>query len=109
MSPIFRFFCCEVLGLIQMALSQVILFCGLGSSCSQPLLANDPSHMVGSGRKTISSPCAVLGCGAGGIFAVTFTAASAVLGTTPSCSAFCQKMSKLWALVCACQYACTSS
>ena len=56
-----RFFCCAVVGLIQMALSQVILFWGLGSSCSQPLLANDPSQMVGSGRKMISIPCADLG------------------------------------------------
>src|ERR1700733_16160091 len=103
MSPTFRFFCCEVLGLIQMALSQVILFWGLGSSCSQPLLANDPSQMVGSGRKMISMPCAVLGCDAGGALAVTFTAGSAVLGTTPSCSAFCQKISKLGTLACPCQ------
>src|SRR5580692_5382981 len=103
MSPTFRFFCCEVLGLIQMALSQVILFAGLGSSCNQPLLANDPSQMVGSGRKLISRPCAVFGVDAGGIFAVTFTAADAVFGTTPSCSAFCQKMSKLEALDWPCQ------
>ncbi len=98
-----RFFCWEVLGLIQTALSQVILFCGLGSSCSQPLLANDPSQIVGSGRNMISMPCAGFGCGAGGIFAVTLTAGSAVLGTTPSFNAFCQKTSKLGALTWLCQ------
>src|SRR5579872_928707 len=94
MSPILRFFCCDVFGLIQMALSQVILFAGLGISCSQPLLENDPSQMVESGRNTISIPCGVLGWGAGGIFAVTFAAGNAVFGTMPSCSAFCQKISK---------------
>ena len=38
------------------ALSHVSLVRGLGSSCSQPLLANRPSQIVGSGRKVISSP-----------------------------------------------------
>src|ERR1700722_175517 len=95
MSPVFRLCCCAVLGLIHTALSQVILVCGLGNSCSQPLLANDPSQIVGSGRNTISKPWAALAGDAGGAFAVTVIAGSAVLGTTPSCSAFCQKMSKL--------------
>ena len=43
-----------VAGLMRAALSQVSLVIGLGSSCSQPLLANRPSKSVGSGRKTIS-------------------------------------------------------
>src|SRR6202044_3013754 len=93
-----RLLCCAVAGLIQTALSQVILLWGLGSSCSQPLLANDPSQMVGSGRNMISRPWAVSTGEAGGVFAVTLIAASAVFGTTPSCSAFCQKMSKLGTL-----------
>src|SRR4030095_3377824 len=40
-----------VAGLIRAALSQVSLVRGLGSSCSQPLLANRPSQIVGSGRR----------------------------------------------------------
>src|SRR5579862_5954036 len=103
MSPLFRFFCCDVLGLIQMALSHVILFAGLGISCSQPLLENDPSQIVASGRNTISIPCGVLGVAAGGIFAVTFAAGKTVFGTMPSLSAFCQKISKLCPFACPCQ------
>ena len=38
------------------ALSHVSLVSGLGNSCSQPLLANRPSQIVGSGQKVISSP-----------------------------------------------------
>ena len=49
------------------ALSQVSLVRGLGSSWSQPLLANRPSQIVGSGRKTISSPRAGRVAGAVGI------------------------------------------
>ena len=44
-----------VSGETRAALSQVSLVSGLGSSWSQPLLANRPSQIVGSGRKTISS------------------------------------------------------
>src|SRR5580700_2611173 len=109
MSPMLRPFCCEVLGLIQTALSQVILFWGLGSSCSHPLLANDPSQIMGSGRNMISMPVTDFACGAGGIFAVTFTAGSAVLATMPSLSDCCQKISKLGALDWLCQYSWTRS
>ena len=38
--------------------SQTVLVSGLGSSCSQALLAKLPSQMVGSGRITTSSPAA---------------------------------------------------
>ena len=38
------------------ALSQVSRVRGLGNSWSQPLLANRPSQIVGSGRKTSSRP-----------------------------------------------------
>src|SRR5581483_354643 len=103
MSPMLRPFCCDVFGLIQMALSHVILFVGFGSSCSQPLLEKEPSQMVGSGRNTTSMPCGVLGWAAGGILAVTFAAGNAVLGTMPSLSAFCQKVSKFGTLTCPCQ------
>ena len=34
----------------------MIFVSGFGSSCSQPLFANRPSHTVGSGRKMISRP-----------------------------------------------------
>ena len=40
--------------LMKATLSQVSLVIGLGSSWSQPLLANRPSKMVGSGRKMTS-------------------------------------------------------
>ena len=54
------------------ALSQVSLVSGLGSSWSQPLLANRPSQIVGSGRKTISRPSAAVGgCGAGAATSLT--------------------------------------
>src|SRR5713226_7321847 len=105
LSPFF----CAVEGLIQTALSQVILFCGFEHSWSQPLFEKAPSQMVGSGRKTISRSCAGLGWVAGGALAVTFTGGSFVLGTTPSCSAFCQNTSKLGAFVCVCQYSRTLS
>src|SRR5579864_4685329 len=107
-SPVLSVSLCAVVGLIQTALSQVILFCGLGSSWSQPLLANDPSQTVGSGRNMISIPGAALDSAAGAL-AVTLTAGSAVFGTTPSCSDFFQNMSKPAALPCACQYSRTKS
>src|SRR2546430_11727637 len=39
------------------ALSHVSFVIGLGSSCSQPLLAKRPSRTAGSLRKLISNPC----------------------------------------------------
>ena len=42
--------CCAVAGLIQTALSQVILVFGFGHSCSQALFEKAPSQIVGSGR-----------------------------------------------------------
>src|SRR5436190_22835851 len=41
------------------ALSHVSLVIGLGSSCSQPLLAKRPSRTAGSFLKLISNPCVV--------------------------------------------------
>ena len=53
-------------------LSQVSLVRGLGSSWSQPLLANRPSRIVGSGRKFSSRP-SDLACAAGGTRFSTLT------------------------------------
>ena len=50
-------------GLIRAALSQVRRVMGLGSSCSQALLANRPSHTAGSGRKTSSRATRSAGAG----------------------------------------------
>src|SRR3954470_21127334 len=55
-SPSWSFCASASFGLIHALGSHVILVSGLGSSCSQPLLAKRPSHTVGSGRKMISSP-----------------------------------------------------
>src|SRR5437762_6197139 len=52
-----------VAGLTNAALSQQRVVTGLGSSCSQPLLANRPSKRVGSGRKLISYSPAAGGAG----------------------------------------------
>src|SRR5262249_44897672 len=64
---------------------------GLGSSCSQPLLANRPSRTAGSRRNDISRPVAIADCGLGIADSrpdATFTdfGANAVFGMTPSCS-----------------------
>src|SRR5712675_2542881 len=48
---------CAVFGLSIATLSQVSFVSGFGNSCSQPLFEKRPSQIVGSGRKTISSPC----------------------------------------------------
>ena len=45
-----------VAGLTSTALSHVRCVIGFGSSCSQPLLLNRPSSIVGSGRNAISKP-----------------------------------------------------
>ena len=45
-----------VAGLAITALSQVSLVIGFGSSCSQPLLANRPSRIDGSGRNDNLEP-----------------------------------------------------
>src|SRR5579883_370227 len=103
MSSVFSFACSASAGLIQTALSHVILFCGFGNSCSQPLFENDPSQIAGSGRNMISRPELLLAGVAGGVFAATLMAGSAVSATMPSCSDFCQKMSKFCALFCDCQ------
>src|SRR4029077_5622805 len=63
--PIFRFTTLPVVsprrqavaGLRATALSQVNFVSGFGSSWSQALLAQRPSPMVGSGRKTTSIAC----------------------------------------------------
>src|SRR5262249_52601855 len=55
-SPSRRPFSAASFGLIHALGSHVIFVSGLGSSCSQPLLAKRPSPMVGSGRQMISSP-----------------------------------------------------
>ena len=90
---------CAVAGLKRAALSHDSFVSGLGSSCSQPLFANRPSQIVGSGRKTISRPsdAAVdaastqaisLTCGA------TALGLSAVPSITPASSAVRQACSK---------------
>ena len=94
---------CALCGEIHTALSQVILFCGFGISCSHALLENAPSPTAGSGRKTISSPGAARRrCGSGIFAAGGVFSANAVPATTPSCSEICQKSSKsaplCWAL-----------
>ncbi len=44
-------------GLISTTLPQVRVEKGFGNSCSQALLAKAPSHVLGSGRSRMSSPC----------------------------------------------------
>src|SRR5262249_30205548 len=79
-------------------LSQVTFESGLGSSCSQPLLACRPSRIVGSGWKTISMPAAGgvdEGAAAGPAGAAGPGVANIdVLATNPSCNAWRQKSSK---------------
>src|ERR1700733_3566962 len=64
-SPVSSASLSAVWGEIQTAFSQVILFCGLGSSCSQALFESAPDPTVGSGRKTISIPDDCTGFAAG--------------------------------------------
>ena len=85
-------------GLIRAALSQVRRVSGLGSSWSQALLANRPSHTAGSGRKTSSKPALSPARGAGlgmslprGATALGFRA---VPSTVPVRRAWCQADSK---------------
>src|SRR5437016_14675329 len=54
MSPVTRLRRSANAGLISAALSHVSLLIGLGHSCNQPLLANPPSQILGSGRQLIS-------------------------------------------------------
>src|SRR5690349_4774615 len=107
-------------GLTHAVGSHVILVSGLGSSCSQPLFANRPSQIVGSGRKMISRPplsdvrgprSEVGGAGfdVGGAAAATAGLRSSDVGlrtsdvgprtpvpvTNPSCSTCFQKLSAL--------------
>ena len=96
MSSVLRLSCCAVVGLIQTALSQVILFCGLGQLL-QPAVVGErsvPDGRIGPEHDLHALRLLWTGAAAGA-FAVTLSAGSAVFGTTPSCSAFCQKMSKL--------------
>src|SRR5580693_9149683 len=109
LSSVLRPSFCAVAGLTQAALSHVILFCGLGSSCSQPLFDHDPSQRAGSGRIMISRPCDGFDSPADGALAVTLMAASAVFGTTPSCNDFCQKISNVPVFGWLCQYSWTNS
>jgi hypothetical protein len=76
-----------VAGLTMMALSHVSLVIGLGSSCSQPLLANRPSRTDGSFRNAISRAAA--GCNRAARKteqprALTGFCGKAVFGITPS-------------------------
>src|SRR5581483_4778078 len=95
---------CAVFGLTRTGFAHVILVIGRGSSCSQPLLAKRPSPMVGSGRKTISSPppCG-FGLGDPGALGVAFTAGRAVFGTRPLCRQTCHQTSKFCVPLLACQ------
>ena len=79
--------CLARAGLMSATLSQVNRVRGLGSSCSQPLLAKRPSQIVGSGRKTNSRPpssvrlsSACEGSGVPAILNVAGFAAAAVPG-----------------------------
>src|SRR5437879_4382886 len=80
---------CAIAGPIWTALSQVSLFIGLGSSCSQPLLENCPSWMVGSRRMLSSMALASEALVAGPAapdFALTDFGAYDVPAIQPSCS-----------------------
>src|SRR5256885_15276458 len=97
---------CAILGPTCTALSQVSLDIGLGSSCSQPLLENCPSQMVGSRRILNSMPLASAGLlseGAIADFAVTDLGWKVVPSTKPSCSDFRQNCSKSAPVCCFCQ------
>src|SRR4051812_19965817 len=84
-SPLWIFNRSARAGLISAALSHVSFVNGLGSSCNQPLWANRPSQMLGSGRKIISYPAGggVTGDCRSVWLAVTATVGLAVLGITP--------------------------
>src|SRR5438045_2606568 len=78
-----------VAGLVRTALSHVSLVIGLGSSCSQPLVAKRPSRTDGSflRRVSVRPGGAVSRRSGGGIgFILPGFAGEAVFGTTPSCS-----------------------
>src|SRR6516164_6491763 len=78
---------CDVAGLQCAALSQVSYVNGLGSSCSQPLLAKRPSQTLGSGRKASSRPPCTSDAGAPAenpSFNETCLGGSAVPAITPS-------------------------
>jgi hypothetical protein len=95
-----------IAGPISAALSQVRRVIGLGSSCSQPLLANAPSATFGSGRNSTAIP--VSGATAAGRSACRPSAMISSTGrgrpgssigialpaTNPSCSARRQAVSK---------------
>src|SRR3712207_7888669 len=76
-----------VSGAIRAALPQTCFVSGLGNSCSQPLLAYDPSHTDGSGANTTSIPADAAGVAGSGLQAgqrATATVAAADPSTTPS-------------------------
>src|SRR5579864_142814 len=91
--------CCAVAGLISATLSQLNLVIGLGSSSSQPFVANRPSYSDGSGRNTTSTsvdcplPCTDSPFAHPGR-TVTDLADAAELGTTPSLSVWRHHPSK---------------
>src|SRR5258706_15707148 len=104
-SPVVIPLLAAVFGDIHTALSQVILFCGFGISCSQLLLDQVPSPTEGSGRSTISSPG-----GSGGLAAGIFAAGGVISGNalpanTPSCREVRQKSLKSAPACCVFQYA----
>src|SRR3954469_7227666 len=82
-------------GASRAALSQVNLVSGFGNSCSHALLAKRPSHTLGSGRKTSSTPWLVAVGEAVEKSALTDTVfgGNAVLPIMPSCSHLRQALS----------------
>src|SRR5699024_6720912 len=86
---------------MRAALSQVSLVIGLGNSCSQALLLNCPSQMVGSGIKIISRPESLLTSDCAletelrkSFLNFTVLADNAVPSTIPVCNALFQVFSK---------------
>src|SRR3954471_15830374 len=95
MSPLTSISRSAVAGASSAALSQVSLVSGFGSSCSHALFAKRPSHTLGSGRKTSSTPWPV---GVGeeaekSALTDTVFGGNAVLPIMPSCSHLRQALS----------------
>src|SRR3954470_21067480 len=95
MSPLTSLYLSAVPTEINAALSHVSFVSGFGSSCSHALFAKRPSHTLGSGRKTSSTPWPV---GVGeeaekSALTDTVFGGNAVLPIMPSCSHLRQALS----------------